>query len=255
MEMRRPRNSGLDRAFQMGAETPREIWVTEFDEESAQIFREQVLSHSEEDPNKPIVIYIDSYGGSVDSLAKMIETMDECPNQFVTVTLGKAMSAGAILLSHGDIRFCGRNSRVMIHEVLSSTGGNVHDMHADSQEVMRLNKHFIGLMATNCKISGGYDGIRAMFKEKDERDLYLGADEALKFGIVDYIGIPKIVPSMAYDIVLLPPKSRKPAESKTVDELMLELTAGANTKKRSGKTKPKRLNTKKNKKPSKKSNK
>ena len=53
----------------------------------------------------------------MDCLASMIETMDEVPNPIITVAHGMAMSCGAVLLSHGDIRFVGKNSRIMVHEV------------------------------------------------------------------------------------------------------------------------------------------
>jgi ATP-dependent protease ClpP protease subunit len=58
-----------------------EIWVTKFDEESSQEFREKVMAIAHRDPEMVIPIYIDSYGGFVDSLAKMLETMDEVPNR------------------------------------------------------------------------------------------------------------------------------------------------------------------------------
>ena len=56
---------------------PQEIWVNEFTENSAQRFREQLFAKAKSDTDRPIVIYIDSYGGYVDSLAKMIASMDE----------------------------------------------------------------------------------------------------------------------------------------------------------------------------------
>lgn len=177
-----------------------EIWVIKFDEESAQEFREQVIRASRNDPTQPIVVYIDSYGGLVDSLAKMIETMDEMPNPFITVCMGKAMSCGAVLLSHGDIRWCGKHSRVMVHEVSSGTQGDVNDMKADAQEADRLNKWFMGLLAKNCGIKGGYEGLRKIIKQRDGRDMYLDAKAALEFGIADAIGTPKITPITVYDV-------------------------------------------------------
>ena len=54
-----------------------EIWVNEFSEDSAGKFRDELLDACKGDPKKPIVVYIDSYGGSVDALSSMIETMDE----------------------------------------------------------------------------------------------------------------------------------------------------------------------------------
>lgn len=187
-----------------------EIWVNKFDEESAAEFRDKVLESSKENVSEPIIVYIDSYGGFVDSLAKMIETMDEVPNPFVTVCMGKAMSCGAILLSHGDIRWCGRHSRVMIHEVSGGVGvGDVHDMHNDAIEVKRLNKHFLGLLAKNCKISGGYEGLRKMIKGKDGRDIWLDADDAVKFGIVDAVGVPKLARIAVHEVFTTPTKKNR----------------------------------------------
>ena len=104
-----------------------EIWVHQFNEERAQIFRMEVFMASKMGGKKrPLVVYIDSYGGAADALASMIQTMDSVPNEIVTVCYGKAMSAGAILLSHGDVRFCSPHSRVMVHEVSAGTVGDVH---------------------------------------------------------------------------------------------------------------------------------
>lgn len=176
-----------------------EIWVTKFDEDHAQKFRQQVLESSKIDPNKPVVIYIDSYGGHVDALAKMVETLDEIPNPVVTVCMGKAMSCGAILLSHGDVRFLGAHSRVMVHEVSSGTFGDVHDMHVDVKETVRLNEHFMGLLAHNCGFKN-YAELRSVIKDQDGRDRYLFGEDAIKFGIVDVIGLPKITGRLTYEV-------------------------------------------------------
>jgi ATP-dependent Clp endopeptidase proteolytic subunit ClpP len=182
-----------------------EIWVTKFDEDAVQKFRDSVIALSKTNPQKPITIYIDSYGGAVDALAAMIETLDTIPNTVITVAVGKAMSCGAILLSHGDVRFCGPNSRVMIHEVSSGTIGDVHDMKADTQEAQRLNSHFMGLLARNCGFKN-YDEIRKLIKAQDGRDRYLNANEAVEFGIVDVVGMPLVTSQIMYEINVLPSK-------------------------------------------------
>jgi ATP-dependent Clp protease protease subunit len=193
-----------------------EIWVNEFTESSAQEFRNEVLEAAKNDQMRPIVVYIDSYGGQVDALAKMVETMDEVPNPIFTVAVGKAMSCGAMLLSHGDIRFCGKHARVMVHEISGGTGGDVHDMNADAQETKRLNKYFMGLMAKNCGIKGGYDALRKMIKNQDGRDNYMDAQAAIKFGIVDAIGMPKVNKATLYQVEITPEKVKiakeKPAK-------------------------------------------
>lgn len=176
-----------------------EIWVTKFDEEHAQKFRVAVQAVTKGDPTRPVIIYIDSYGGYVDALAKMIETLDEIPNPIVTACMGKAMSCGAMLLSHGDVRFLGRHSRVMVHEVSSGTIGNVQDMKDDVKETVRLNEHFMGLLARNCGFKS-YAELRSVIKEQDGRERYLVGEQALKFGIVDAIGLPKISAKTIYEV-------------------------------------------------------
>jgi ATP-dependent Clp protease protease subunit len=183
-----------------------EILINEFTEETAQQFREALMEASKEDPLKPIIVYIDSYGGQVDSLAKMIETMDEVPNPIVTACHGKAMSCGAILLSHGDVRFCGKHARVMVHEVSGGTAGDVHDINADAQEIKRLNRYFMNLLAKNCNIKGGYDSLRTRIKNQDGREHYMNAEEALKFGLVDAIGMPRVNRLTLYQVEQVPEK-------------------------------------------------
>lgn len=191
-----------------------EIWVTKFDEDHAQKFRDALLMQAKLGSAHPIVIYIDSYGGQVDAMAKMIETMDEVPNPIMTVCMGKAMSCGAILLSHGDMRFCGRHSRIMVHEVSSGTIGDVHDMHADVQEAKRLNEYFLGLLAKNCGYKS-YAELRKLIKEQDGRDRYLNAQSAVEFGIVDLIGLPKITTAAIHEVVVVPKKGDLLEKSKT----------------------------------------
>lgn len=176
-----------------------EIWVTKFDEDHAQKFRVAVMDAAKGDPNRPITIYIDSYGGYVDALAKMIETLDEVPNPIITCCMGKAMSCGAMLLSHGDVRFLGRHSRVMVHEVSAGTGGDVHDMHADVKETVRLNEYFMGLLAKNCGLKS-YAELRKIIKDQDGRDRYLAGQDAVNFGIVDFIGLPRVSGKIMYEI-------------------------------------------------------
>ena len=184
-----------------------DIWVTEFTTEAALEFREQVFEASKGDVMRPIIVYIDSYGGAVDALASMIETMDEVPNPIITAAVGKAMSCGAMLLSHGDIRFIGKHSRVMVHEVSSGTAGDVHDMGADTQETKRLNRYFMDLLAKNCGIKG-YDALRKIIKDQDGRDRYMDAAKALKFGIVDPIGMPKVNRMKLYQVEVTGPKDK-----------------------------------------------
>ena len=184
-----------------GSKKSDEIWVNKFTEESAQKFREELLKAADRvEEHCPLIIRIDSYGGYVDSLAKMLETIDSVKNPIITSCEGKAMSCGAILLSNGDYRFVGKHSRVLVHEISHGSIGDVHDVHNDAEEGKRINRYFLGLLAKNCRIKGGYTGLRKLIKDHDGRDIHLNAHEAIDFGIADEIGVPMVVPSVSYFI-------------------------------------------------------
>lgn len=224
-----------------------EIWVTRFDEDHAQKFRKLLLEYSKADPHRPIIVYIDSYGGYVDALAKMIETMEEVPNPIITACMGKAMSCGAVLLSHGDIRFLGPNSRVMIHEVSSGTIGNIQDMKEDVKEAVRLNEHFMGLLASNCGFKS-YEEFRSVIKDQDGRDRYLVGKDALKFGIIDAIGLPRVSARVTYEISKQPTKLPSDRRNKqTLKASSPEKKVVTAVEKKKATAKNKKSDTKKNK--------
>ena len=185
----------------------REIWVNTFDEKHAQKFRDHVLRIAERGEDIVIPIYIDSYGGYVDSLAKMLETMDNVPNRFITVCQGKAMSCGAILLSHGDIRYCGKYSRVMVHNVHAGSYGDAYSLQSATDETLRMNKVFMELLAGNC--SKTYDEVQAILRASTSgKDIWMDGEEAFKFGIVDHIGTPLITPVIQFALNTVPEKER-----------------------------------------------
>lgn len=176
-----------------------EIWVHSFDAQSALRFRMQLKHKYAENPDSPIVIYINSPGGSAAALLSMMESMDECPAQKITVAYGEAMSAGAILLAYGDIRMCGRHSRIMIHQVLSGTVGNIEDMNNTLEEINRLNEYIMDILAKKCKLKD-YEELQSIFKENLGRDIFMDAQEALEFGIIDHIGTPLLIPNQTIQV-------------------------------------------------------
>lgn len=182
------------------------IWVHAFDESDAQKFANGVLKVAEKGPLEPIVVWVDSYGGHIDGLATMIGVMDSVPNRFITIASGKAMSAGAILLSHGDIRCVGPHARIMIHEALGGAGGNVNDVMNDAAELGRVSDYFMDVMARNCGRS--LKQLKQLWSK--QREIYLNASEAVKFGIADHVGIPSIQKQTVYQMNFMPePTSKK----------------------------------------------
>ena len=184
----------------------KEIVVTDFTPESAKKFRQQVIDKSSQDPDRPIIVHISSYGGYVDALASMVETLESVPNKIVTVCTGYAFSCGAILLSFGDYRFCGKHSRIMVHEVSGGAFGDTHDVYTDAAEQKRINEYWLGKVAKNCGFSS-YSDLRKHIKSKDGRNIWLDADAALEFGIIDYVGNPSIEETLTYAIIMAPNKT------------------------------------------------
>lgn len=199
----------------------REIRVTQFTERSAQIFREQVLQAADESSEKPIIIYIDSYGGYVDSLAAMLEVLDEVPNTIITVADGKAISCGAILLAHGDFRFCGRYARIMIHRVSSGSWGDVFQVKSAADEGLRINRKFMELLAQNCGKT--YEQLEQQIRASDGQELWLTPEDALTFGIIDHVGMPRTVSVTQHQVGLTPVKPRVDREKiKSANKELLE---------------------------------
>ena len=181
-----------------------DIVVNKFNEESAKKFRSQVLKRAAIDESMPILVYIDSYGGYIDALNNMLDTIEQVPNQIVTVCTGKAMSCGAVLLAAGDFRFCGRNSRVMVHQGSSGAGGPIESLQNDVDESKRINKQLMTKIAERCGMTFAQfkkEMKDRLHRDDDEaRDLYLPPEAALELGIVDYVGMPIIKPVIMYSI-------------------------------------------------------
>ena len=185
----------------------REIWVNEFTETSAQKFREQVLTLASMGDQFVIPVYIDSYGGNAYALAKMLETMDSVPNRFLTSCSGKAMSCGAILLSHGDMRYCGDLSTILIHNMSSGCYGDLYEILSHAEDVKKCNESLIGLLAKNCGKS--YAELQELLKHSSNgKDLILDAKEAFDFGIIDAIGSPMLTPILQFSTDCAPLKDR-----------------------------------------------
>lgn len=230
------------------------ILVNKFTEESAKKFREQVLRKASLDPNMPITVYIDSYGGYVDALNSMLATMRQVPNQFVTVCIGKAMSCGAILLSAGDYRFIDEGARVMIHQSSSAAWGPTEGQQNDVNENKRLDKQMMDFILGRCGKTFKEYKEALKNKQTDEndqaRELYLDSKESLEFGIVDFIGMPLIKPVVMYSIETAPKKEYQPVQeaATTIEQLLAEgepIPAKKTTKKKVAKKQTRKKTKKK----------
>lgn len=156
---------------------------TDVNEASANTIVAQLLFLQSQDAKKDIYLYINSPGGSVYDALAIYDTMQFVTNDVQTVGIGVQASAAAFLLSSGTKgkRFLLPNSTVMIHQPSSGTRGKVTDQEIDLQESLRIKKLLEGIMAKNTGQKP------SKIHEDMERDKWLTATEAKKYGIVDAI--------------------------------------------------------------------
>lgn len=150
---------------------------------SANIVVAQLLFLNSENPKKDIHFYINSPGGTVSDGLAVYDTMQHISAPVATYGMGMQASMGAFLLSSGakGKRFILPNARVMIHQPSAGTSGTVTDMEISLQESIRIKKLLNDILAKNT-------GQSVKKIEQDiERDKWLTADEAKKYGIVDKV--------------------------------------------------------------------
>lgn len=143
----------------------------------------QLLFLDATDPKKEIKLYINSPGGSVTSAMAIYDTIQFTKADVTTICVGQAASAAAVLLAAGTKgkRFSLPNARIMIHQVMGGAEGQATDVQIRTREMMRIKDQVNKILA---KHTG-----QSMSKiEKDtDRDFFMDAEEAKKYGIVDKI--------------------------------------------------------------------
>ena len=155
----------------------------QIDEHLASIVVAQLLFLEAEDPKKEISFYINSPGGVVTSGLAILDTMNfiKCPVS--TVVMGQAASMGSLLLTCGEKgrRFALPNARVMIHQPSGGFRGQATDIEIHAREILsikaRLNQIYVE--QTGQKLS--------VIEQAMERDNFMTAEEAKKFGLIDAI--------------------------------------------------------------------
>jgi len=153
------------------------------DDNLANIVIAQLLFLESEDPKKDISIYVNSPGGSVTSTLAMVDTMNHIKPDIRTICVGMAASGGALVLSSGQKgkRFALPNSEIMIHQPLGGVEGQATDIAITAKHILKTRENLNKILSKNT-------GQPLSIIEKDvERDFYMSADEAKKYGIVDEI--------------------------------------------------------------------
>ena len=143
----------------------------------------QLLFLEAENPDKDIHLYINSPGGSVSAGLAIYDTMQFIKPDVSTLCIGQAASMGAFLLAAGarGKRYCLPNSRVMIHQPLGGFQGQATDIEIHAREILKIKAKLNELLAFHT----GNDVERV---ERDtERDNFMDAEEAVKYGLVDKV--------------------------------------------------------------------
>jgi len=156
---------------------------SQVNEATANLVVAQLLFLQAQDAKKDIFFYINSPGGSVYDALAIYDTMQYITNDVQTVGIGIQASAAAFLLSSGakGKRFVLPNASVMIHQPSSGTSGKVTDQEIDLQESLRVKRLLEEIMAKNTGQKP------ARIHEDMERDKWLTADDAVKYGIADAV--------------------------------------------------------------------
>ncbi len=153
------------------------------DDTVANIIVAQLLFLQSEDANKDISLYLNSPGGSVTAALAILDTMNHIKPDVSTVCIGIAASAGALLLSAGKKgkRYALPNAEIMIHQPWGGAEGRASDIEITAKQIIKTREKLNKILAANT-------GQTIARIEKDvDRDYFMEADEAKKYGIIDKV--------------------------------------------------------------------
>lgn len=153
------------------------------DDDVANLVIAQLLFLEVEDPKKDISLYINSPGGVVTSGLAIIDTMNHIKPSITTVCVGMAASMASVILSSGEKgkRFALPNAEVMIHQPHGGAEGQAADIEITAKQILKIRERLNKILSKNT-------GQPLAKVEKDmDRDFFMTADEAKKYGIVDQV--------------------------------------------------------------------
>ena len=155
----------------------------EINDVTANLVVAQLLFLESEDPDKDIYLYINSPGGSITAGMAIFDTMNYIKSDVATICVGMAASMGAFLLTAGTKgkRFALPNSEIMIHQPLGGYQGQATDIEIHARRILQIKDKMNRIMSerTGQPIE--------VIKNDVERDNFMGADQAIKYGLIDSI--------------------------------------------------------------------
>jgi ATP-dependent Clp protease, protease subunit len=159
---------------------------TSINDDVANLIIAQLLYLLSEDPEKDIMMYINSPGGVVTAGLAIYDTMQHIPCQVNTFCIGQAASMAAILLAAGapGKRFSLPNSRILIHQPMGGFSGQATDIDIQAREILKLRERLNQILSVHTK-----QPVEKV-QHDTERDYYMSSEEAVIYGIVDSLMLP-----------------------------------------------------------------
>jgi len=153
------------------------------DDVVADLIIAQLLFLESEDPAKDIYLYVNSPGGLITSGLAIYDTMQYVKPPVATICIGQAASMGAVLLAGGakGKRYALPHARVLIHQPLGGAQGQATDIDIQAREILRMREEINAIFTKHT----GQD--MEKIKQDTERDFFMTAEQALKYGIIDQI--------------------------------------------------------------------
>ncbi|MBX4191700.1 MAG: ATP-dependent Clp endopeptidase proteolytic subunit ClpP [Candidatus Doudnabacteria bacterium] len=153
------------------------------DDHVANLVIAQLLFLEAEDPKKEIKVYINSPGGSVTAALAIYDTMQYVKPDVITVCIGQAASAAAVLLAAGTAgkRMSLPNARVMLHQVMGGVEGQARDVEIQTKEMMRIKNQINNILVKHTGQS-----LKKIENDTD-RDFFMVPDDAKNYGLIDKV--------------------------------------------------------------------
>ncbi|MFZ1399810.1 MAG: ATP-dependent Clp protease proteolytic subunit [Candidatus Promineifilaceae bacterium] len=156
---------------------------TPINDQIANLIVAQLLYLAREDSSKPISMYINSPGGQVYSGMAIYDTMQQIECPVSTVAVGFTASFGTILLTAGakGMRYALPNATIHMHQPLGGAQGQASDIEIQAREILRLRTSLNGILSKHTGQT------LERIEEDTDRDLYMNAEDAMKYGLVDEV--------------------------------------------------------------------
>jgi len=143
----------------------------------------QLLFLEHEDANKDIKLYINSPGGSVTAGLAIYDAMQHVKPDVSTVCVGMAASMAAVLLASGQRgkRFALPNAEILLHQVMGGAEGQASEIEITARQILKMKGKLSKILSDHTKQT------LAKIEKDTDRDFYMGAEEAKKYGVIDEI--------------------------------------------------------------------